>query len=145
MLANDNYLYLLSGGNFFELMKFLLSNLESKVDNLEVDLGNGVFKLISSGKNIDLPFMADSKNQEDLVTSIVSLCPKKITIYNGKTLNAVVEDFLTNPEAYEGDENKLQGVFNNIELVKDLASIERQKAACAAATDMLFDIAGHAF
>ena len=58
---------------------------------------------------------------------------------------AVVEDFLTNPEAYEGDENKLQGVFNNIELVKDLASTERQKAACAAATDMLFDIAGHAF
>lgn len=102
-LANDNYLYLLSGGNFFELMKFLLSNLDCKVDKLEVNLNKEEFNLLSSGKALELPFMANNKDQEDLVTSIVSLCPKYITIYNGKTLNADIESFL-----YKLFDNRLQ-------------------------------------
>ncbi len=102
-LANDNYLYLLSGGNFFELMKFLISNLDCRVDKLEVELSGDSFNLISSGKNLDLPFMINNKSQEDLAASIVSLCPKTITIYNGKNLNFDVENFL-----YKLFENRLQ-------------------------------------
>ena len=67
-------------------LKFLLSNLESKVDKLEVNLNEGEFKLLSRGQALDLPFMTNNKSQDDLVTSIVSLCPKFITIYNGKIL-----------------------------------------------------------
>ena len=93
-LANDNYFYLLSGGNFFELMKFLLSNLDSKVEKLEVNFDNGKFNLLSLGKTLDLPFMINNNCQEDLAASIVSLSPKTITIYNGKNLNKEVETFL---------------------------------------------------
>lgn len=96
LLANDNYLYLLSGGNFFELMKFLLSNLDCKAEKIEVSFENDSFKVLSNGKELQLPHQTSSSSQEDLVTFLVSLSPKNITIYDGQFLSAEIKNFLCN-------------------------------------------------
>ena len=57
MLANDNYLYLLSGGNFFELVKFLISNLNSKYLSVEVRFFEKSWAIYSQNKKLSLPIV----------------------------------------------------------------------------------------
>lgn len=103
-LANDNYLYLLSGGNFLELMKFMLSNIESKVSCVEVKFdNNGKFNLFSLGKKLELPIFIKNNNAEDVVVSLVSLSPKKIVINDSKFLTQEIRNFL-----YDIFENKVE-------------------------------------
>ncbi len=93
-LANDNYLYLLSGGNLLELMKFLLSNLDCKANFVEVFWEGEKYKLFESKKQLQLPMLSKNDSQEDLLASLIAFCPKKIVVYNGSKLNKEVEDIL---------------------------------------------------
>lgn len=103
-LANDNYLYLLSGGNFLELMKFMLSNIESKEKCVEVDFDmEGKFNLKSGGKMIELPMLIKNDNAENVVMSLVALSPKKITINESPYLTKEITGLL-----YELFGNKLE-------------------------------------
>ncbi len=92
-LANDNYLYLLSGGNFLELMKFLLSNLECKVKNVKVVYSQGIFKLYSGEKELK-PLLFDSGSSQDMVMGLIGLCPEKISLCDSPVLDKNIVSFL---------------------------------------------------
>jgi hypothetical protein len=96
MLANDNYMYLLSGGNFLELLKFLLSNLECKVDKVCVKKNqNGKYVFLFTNNYTSLNSFEFPKSAEDVVTSLIDLCPNKITIINQNDFSKEITDFLS--------------------------------------------------
>ena len=93
-LANDNYLYLLSNDNFFELLKFLLSNLECREDIVKVELSKDNFKLYSQEKLLNTPTLLENKNKSDLIASLIYFCPKTIVVYDSQYLDKTTKDFL---------------------------------------------------
>ena len=93
-LANDNYLYLLSSDNFFELLKFLLSNLECREDVVKVELSKDNFKLYSQEKLLNTPAVLEDKNKSDLIASLIYFCPKTIVVQDSQYLNKTTKDFL---------------------------------------------------
>ncbi len=91
-LANDNYLYLLSSDNFFELLKFLLSNLECREDVVKVELSKDNFKLYSQEKLLNTPAVLENKS--DLIASLIYFCPKTIVVQDSQYLDKTTKDFL---------------------------------------------------
>lgn len=83
-LANDNRDYLLNTDSFFDLLKFLVDNIdinESEIDVVEDDDGYRIF----SG-NDDNSF--ECLDGEGLVSSVIDLSPQKINIYCKSENNA---------------------------------------------------------
>lgn len=77
-LANDNSDYLVSNEAFFDLLKFLIDNLEVCEDEIDVfENENGYFL------KAEHPFEMESESlsEEALVSSLIELCPKKINFF----------------------------------------------------------------
>ncbi len=76
-LANENSDYLVSSDAFFDLLKFLIDNLEVCEDEINVfEEENGY---IISPQSEDLP--NESLSQEGLISSLIELSPKKINLF----------------------------------------------------------------
>lgn len=77
-LANENSEYLVSPESFFDLLKFLIDNLEICEDEINVfEDENGYY--IKAENAEDCPCKNLSK--EGLVSSLIELCPKKINLF----------------------------------------------------------------
>lgn len=93
-LANENSDYLVSRDAFFDLLRFLIDNLE--IGREEVDIfedENGYF--ITSQEPI-LDFECEKLSKEKLVSSIIEICPKKINFFcknDDSTANFLSEIF----------------------------------------------------
>lgn len=78
-LANENGDYLVSNDAFFDLLKFLIDNLEVCEDEINVfEDENGYFIKQS---NCDEEGEYKSLSKENLVTSLIELSPKKINLF----------------------------------------------------------------
>lgn len=78
-LANDNSDYLVSNDAFFDLLKFLIDNLEVCEDEINVfEEENGYF-IRSQNRGEDFP--CESLSKEGLVSSLIELSPKKINLF----------------------------------------------------------------
>lgn len=76
-LANENSDYLTSSEAFFDLLKFLIDNLEICEDEIDVfEEENGYYL---KPDNDSVPHEVLSK--EGLVSSLIELCPKKINLF----------------------------------------------------------------
>ena len=76
-LANENSDYLVSNEAFFDLLKFLIDNLEICEDEINVfEDENGYF---IKAENDDCPH--ENLSKEGLVSSLIELCPKKINLF----------------------------------------------------------------
>ena len=76
-LANENSDYLVSNEAFFDLLKFLIDNLEICEDEINVfEEENGY---LIKAQNEDLPH--ENLSKEGLVSSLIELCPKKINLF----------------------------------------------------------------
>lgn len=76
-LANENGDYLISNEAFFDLLKFLIDNLEICEDEISVFEDENGYYL--KPENQDMPHEVLSK--EGLVASLIELCPKKINLF----------------------------------------------------------------
>ena len=76
-LANENSDYLVSNEAFFDLLKFLIDNLEVCEDEINVFEDENGYVL--QAQNEDFPH--ESLSKEGLVSSLIELCPKKINLF----------------------------------------------------------------
>lgn len=77
ILANDNSDYLVGDDAFFDLLKFLIDNLEIGEDEVNVfERDNGYCLQIQPHD-----FSSEKLSKEGLISSIIELCPKKINFY----------------------------------------------------------------
>ena len=78
-LANENSEYLVSNEAFFDLLKFLIDNLEVCEEEINVfEDENGYF---IKAKNKQDEFEYESLSKEGLVSSLIEICPKKINLF----------------------------------------------------------------
>ena len=80
-IANDNQMYLYSDDTFMELIKFLVDNIEFRCDVVNiVGQDNGYIITNSDFEEIDFNEQYEN-NDKNLISSLISLCPKNINIY----------------------------------------------------------------
>jgi len=82
-LTNCNSTLFLQSETFIELLKFLISNLESRSDCLVLDLADGC--RLYEEKNNKIFALQNFEIDDDIniVTSMIELCPNKIKIISG--------------------------------------------------------------
>lgn len=78
-LANENSDYLVSSDAFFDLLKFLIDNLEIGEEEINVFEDEKGYS-ISLGRDID-DLQCNELSSEGLVSSLIELCPKKINLF----------------------------------------------------------------
>ncbi len=76
-LANENSDYLVSSDAFFDLLKFLIDNLEVCEDEINVFEEDNGYHI--SPNNQDIP--NETLSQEGLISSLIELSPKKINLF----------------------------------------------------------------
>ena len=91
-LANDNIAYLMSSDTFIELLKFLISNLDFRTNEVNVFCTNCTYTL-KDGRGLPIKQgQCDVKGCNDafLVTSLIALSPQKIKVHIDNFEGAVV-------------------------------------------------------
>lgn len=79
-IANDNGYFLICNDNFVDLLKFLVDNLEISHDIINVYLDGDKYSLLDElNKKIEI------SDDDDIVTSLIGLCPREIILYGDKT------------------------------------------------------------
>ena len=78
-LANENGDYLVSNDAFFDLLKFLIDNLEVCEDEISVFEDENGYFIKASGS--DEEGECRSLSKENLVTRLIELSPKKINLF----------------------------------------------------------------
>lgn len=78
-LANENSDYLVSSEAFFDLLKFLIDNLEIGQNEINVFEEENGYSIKSEEMSNDCEFEKLSK--EGLVSSLIEICPKKINLF----------------------------------------------------------------
>ncbi|MBR1890574.1 MAG: hypothetical protein IJ817_02675 [Clostridia bacterium] len=78
-LANENSDYLVSTDAFFDLLKFLIDNLEVGQDEIDVFEDENGYSIspIEDSKDLQCEKLSD----EGLVSSLIDICPKKINLF----------------------------------------------------------------
>lgn len=76
-LANENSEYLVSNDAFFDLLKFLIDNLEICEEEIDVFQDENGYFLSSPNESTSY----NSLTKEALVSSLIELCPKKINFF----------------------------------------------------------------
>jgi len=82
-LTNCNSSLFLQSETFIELLKFLISNLESKSECLVLDLEDGCKLYEEKGNKIFALQTFEVDDDINIVTSMIELCPNKIKIMGG--------------------------------------------------------------
>lgn len=78
-LANENSDYLVSPDAFFDLLKFLIDNLEIGRDEISVFQDENGYCITSKEPIVD--FDCEKLSKEKLVSSLIEICPKKINFF----------------------------------------------------------------
>ena len=78
-LANENSDYLVSNEAFFDLLKFLIDNLEIGQDEVNVFEDENGYS-IKTPNEFDC-FDGEKLSKEDLISSIIEICPKRINLF----------------------------------------------------------------
>ncbi len=78
-LANENSDYLVSNEAFFDLLKFLIDNLEVCEDEIDVFEKEDGYFITPQNSAEDCAY--ENLSQEGLVSSLIELCPKKINLF----------------------------------------------------------------
>lgn len=97
-LANENAGYLLCNDTFIDLLKFLIDNIEISNDLINVVKVNDGYKICDENfKEINID-EAQKENEAFLITSLISLSPKRINVYcdageNSSVLSLVSQVF----------------------------------------------------
>ncbi|MGN1201001.1 MAG: sporulation protein YtxC [Candidatus Caccovivens sp.] len=76
-LANENSDYLVTSDAFFDLLRFLIDNLEVGEDEINVFEDENGYSIKAKNANEEYK----SLSQEGLVSSLIELCPKKINLF----------------------------------------------------------------
>ena len=88
-LANSNLSMFLESQTFLELLKFLISNMDIKVESLIIDLSSSC-QFFEERKN-KLIFLKNFNEAEDfeIITGLIEFSPSKIKIISGKNHNLI--------------------------------------------------------
>ena len=88
-LANSNLSLFLESQTFLELLKFLISNMDIKVESLIIDLSSSC-QFFEERKN-KLIFLKNFNEAEDfeIITGLIEFSPNKIKIISGKNHNLI--------------------------------------------------------
>ena len=78
-LANENSDYLVSNEAFFDLLKFLIDNLEVCEEEINVFEDDNGYFITPQNSQDDCAY--ESLSKEGLVSSLIELCPKKINLF----------------------------------------------------------------
>ena len=98
-LANDNIIYLMSSDTFIELLKYLISNLDFRTNEVNVFYNNCTYILKDSK---GMPIKEEHNDMKDcsdavLITSLISLSPQKIKLhidnFDGDVINLLFNLF----------------------------------------------------
>lgn len=79
VLANENSDYLVSRDAFFDLLKFLIDNLEIGREEVDIFEDENGYSITSQEPILD--FECEKLSKEKLVSSIIEICPKKINFF----------------------------------------------------------------
>ena len=77
-LANDNSDYLIGDDAFFDLLKFLIDNLEVSESEITIFEKENGFKVLAK-ENVEVN--SDGLSKEGLISTLIDLSPKKINLY----------------------------------------------------------------
>ena len=78
-LANENSDYLISNDAFFDLLKFLIDNLEIGQDEISVFEDENGYSI--KAPNEFEEFECEKLSKEALISSIIDICPKRINLF----------------------------------------------------------------
>jgi len=97
-LANDNACYLVCDGTFRELLRFLISNLETRHQEVHLfDRAGKVEVLASNLKPIPNIYINDELSQDSaIISTLISIAPKKIYIHQTDYSNCELSTQQTN-------------------------------------------------
>ena len=82
-LANENYFYINNEDSFIQLVKFLISNIDYRVNTVNVYLEDNKYKFFDQNNNYINDYLLDFPSDEEsfLINSLISLCPQKIRLH----------------------------------------------------------------
>lgn len=84
LINSQNSNYLLYNDTFYEFLKFLIDNLENTFDEINIYYKNSNYYMFDKNNNelgddlIDYPLI---KNESQVLSSLIKLCPRKIKIH----------------------------------------------------------------
>ncbi len=79
-LANDNSAFLLCEDTYYELLKFLIDNLEVCFDQINI-VENGKDYKICDNSFCDIQKNISNFNDDTLIETLITLCPRVINVY----------------------------------------------------------------
>ena len=108
-LANDNCFYLTNEDTFNELIKFLISNLENRVDAVNLFNRDDCYFICDKNGRVIEDFLCDNAGKYDdekLLTNLIALNPEKIivhseSLFKDRFLNNLYELFSNRVEIYK--------------------------------------------
>ena len=83
LLANENYFYINNDETFVQLIKFLMSNIDYRVNTVNVYYKDNRYQFFDQNNNYINDYLLDYPSNDDnfLINSLISLSPKKIKIH----------------------------------------------------------------
>jgi len=92
-LANENARFLVCDGTFRELLRFLISNLESRCAEVHLFQRHGVVDVLTSGlKPINVYAGAEVSEDAQVVSKLIAIAPKRIFLH--QNINPSVQEFI---------------------------------------------------
>ena len=76
-LANDNKDYLISSESFYDLLKFLVDNIDISQDEIDIVEDDDGYRIFSGGEEDNIECLT----KEGLVSSVIDISPQKINLY----------------------------------------------------------------
>lgn len=93
-LTNENSTFLNSEDTFFELLKFLISNLKTKHAVVNVVYNKKNYKFLNDKKQELISQLEKEKSDANLITSLISLAPAKINVITDGSLTLDTIDLI---------------------------------------------------
>ena len=80
-LANDNRAYLINHESFFELLRFLIDNLEVREGEINVMEDEEGYRILNDEFEELEELYESGPTEEQLIACLIELCPRKINMY----------------------------------------------------------------
>lgn len=84
-LSNENKDFLMTNDSFVDLLKFLVDNLEIYQDEIYVLKSGNSYKILFNDKTVAF----DNLDEDDIVSSVIDLSPKKINLFFNESSGAI--------------------------------------------------------
>lgn len=93
-IANENEIYLYSDDTFTELIKFLIDNIEVKSDVINIMSFEDSYAAFDNNFHIVKTENLLFNKEENIVTQLISMCPKNINIYCSEIIPAKLKKLI---------------------------------------------------